>query len=155
MFAQPRAVFAGSFGLAALVLFAGQAAGQSREELRERFREECRAQFPQLKGKAFAEERAAKVGPCVTAKFAAHTRGLAQQAAATPVTGRELKLLEYESWLTARARRTCRGQGCRLLRARLPQPTDLDTYLAGPYLIKSLSDNGWDADLWKGAQRKH
>lgn len=143
MFAQPGAATAGLLVAGLLAAFAGQAAGQTRDQLREQFLGECRAQVSHLTGPAYKEERTTKVTACVQAKFAAHSRALAQRAVAMAGSARsELKLVETRPWLVAADRGPAEAKG--VVYFVRGYGTTVDAFAPVPYFIKTLSDEGWD-----------
>jgi pimeloyl-ACP methyl ester carboxylesterase len=126
-------------------LHAGSASAQSNEELRNRFREECRAQFPHLRGAAHKEERAAMVSQCIKAKFVDRRRNDVRQAATERVpSNTSFVLNEFHPWLAAPNRGPAEALGMIYFARGFPEPNDREDVQPIPYLLKTLSDEGWD-----------
>ena len=142
MLRKPKAVRMGLIMAGVAAVVGGPASGQTLDELRNRFREECRAQLQQqlqqLKGPAYREERSARVGACMTAKLVARARW-----AGTTLSRSELKLVEASLWLTAKNRGPEEAKGI-IYFVRGWAPKRLPSFVPGPYILKTLSEGGWD-----------
>jgi pimeloyl-ACP methyl ester carboxylesterase len=109
--------------------------GESLNPLTERFRAECRAsvQKQPRRGKKIPD----LVSECVVAKITAMMRS------GTPTSGPELRLLEFTPWLLSNAGPE-KAKGVIYLVRGWSRPGGLDEYLLAPYLMKRLSEQGWD-----------
>lgn len=128
-----------------LMLAPGVASGQTNDQLRDRFREECRAQYPELRGAAHTEERAAKVSQCIKAKFASKRQDEVRRAAMERVpTHSKFELLEFQPWLAPANRGPAKAKGLIYFARGYPEPDDREEVQPIPYLLKTLVDDGWD-----------
>ena len=159
MLTARKILLAVALAAAAASLAIAPAAAQSREQLIERFRGECRAQFAHLRGKGQQDVVRAHVHGCVVAKMRAQASARTNAVVSSGVAirtsaGAELKLPEATPWLVQPPRGPAEAKGVIYFVRGWGYPRgvpgaprggeQLDRFRGAHYLLKTLSENGWD-----------
>jgi pimeloyl-ACP methyl ester carboxylesterase len=110
-----------------------------RTAMRTEFQSECRAQL--AAGKASNNVPAAEVDACVLEKRRGVARAVAQ---GPPASASELKLEEFAPWLIKANSGPAKAKGLIYFVAGYRAPNNYDAFRFAPYLLKSLTDSGWD-----------
>jgi hypothetical protein len=126
--------------IATMMVAALPAWAQSVEQLIERFRSECQAQFEHLRGPGQGDVVRAHVRSCVENKFQARARA---GASASVVSSKPLRLVEFTPWLVKPARGPSTSKGL-VYYVRGFYGKSPDTFRPAPYVLKTLSEAGWD-----------
>ncbi len=129
----------------AVVAAAAPALAQSPQALIGKYRQQCLAQFSNLGGPGQQGVVFAHVHACIEAKMKAAMPAMERDKANAPTPGGQgLTLLEFTPWLDHPRRGPAEAKGVIYFVGGYTLDPMLDDYKLGPYMFKTLSDDGWD-----------